>query len=54
MKKFLPHLIMFVVIMVAFVIVNRMTTLKKVGPDGKVLADGDAYKASFGFGRKKK
>ena len=54
MKKFLPHLIMFTVVLVAVIVANQLTTLKEVGSDGKVLADGKSYKNKIGFGRKKK
>ncbi len=54
MKKFLPQIIMCVVIIVAIIIVNQMTTLRQVGADGKPLADGNSYKNKFGYPRKKK
>lgn len=51
MKKAIPYLITFAVVIVAVIVANQFQTLKPVDADGKAI-EGNGYK--FKIGRKKK
>lgn len=53
MKRFLPYLITFTIVLVAVIVANQFQKLTPVDADGKSV-DGNSYKFKVGFGKKRK